>query len=141
MDHVSGKELKEQMKKSPVRTRHTTVQEVEGFASADKVGYVKEEMSFLETDGTAREVTFISSRLCDCGRLLGQENPIFGTCQHRGCTGFTCSECARTCTRCGGTFCPVHATVYRDGEIFCHRCKPIKWLKLFFGVNSERNKG
>lgn len=140
MDGITGKELKERMKKSPVRTKETTVQEYKGPASEKRLGYVKEGMSFLETDGTAHQAVVFSTYGCDCGRLLNQKNSMTGTCQRHGCTRFTCSECVRTCTRCGRTFCPGHASIYRDGEIYCTGCKPVKWLKLFFGIGYEREK-
>ena len=115
------------------KTRKTTMGGGGGRVSADRVSYIKEELSFIEQDGTTREVTFIESGVCDCGKLVTAKNPLKGTCQHPGCNNATCSECARTC-RCGRNFCPHHATIYRDGSIYCDRCKPIKWLRLFFGI-------
>ena len=131
-------ELLELLKKCNPRTRSTTMQAVEGRASEDKVGYVKEELSFMEPDFTTRRVTFISSRICDCGKLVSQDNALAGVCQYHGCTRFTCKECTRVCSRCGRMFCPDHGTVYRDGDIFCTRCRPIKWLRLFFDLGKKK---
>lgn len=134
MDEKTRDELLELLKKCNPRIRSTTIQAVEGRASEDKVGYIKEQLSFVEEDMTTRQVTFISSRLCDCGKLVSQENTLIGTCQHSNCTSFTCKECARVCSNCGRMFCPHHVTLYRDGDIFCVRCRPIKWLRLFFDL-------
>jgi hypothetical protein len=122
------------LKQCNPRTRSTTIQAIEGRVSEDRVAYVKEQLSFLEPDLTTRQVTFISSRVCDCGKLATQENTIVGACQHRGCSKFVCKECSRICSRCGKIFCPHHSTVYRDGEISCYSCKPFKWLRLFFDL-------
>jgi len=133
-DEKTRDELLELLKKSNPRTRSTTIQAVEGRASEDKVGYIKEQLSFVEEDMTTRQVTFISSRLCDCGKLVSQENVLIGACQHPNCTSFTCKECSRVCSYCHRNFCTRHVILYRDGEIFCVRCRPIKWLRLFFDL-------
>lgn len=139
MPENTREELLELLKRCNPKQRSTIIQAIEGRASEDKVGYIKEQMSFIEPDMTTREVTFLSARVCDCGKLVSQKNPLTGVCQHLGCDKFTCTECARVC-RCGKTFCPCHAAVYRDGEIYCRRCRPIKWLKVVFDIGNERRK-
>jgi len=137
MTERSRRDFLELLAKCNPRTRSTTMQAVEGRASEDKVGYIKEELSFLEPDLTTRRVTFISTRVCDCGKLVSQENALAGACQFPGCTNFTCKECARVCSRCRRMFCPGHYSSYVDGDIFCARCKPIKWLLLFFDLGKK----
>ena len=134
MNERSRRDFLELLSRSNPRTRSTTMQAVEGRASEDGLQFVKEEMSFLAPDLTTRKVVFVSSRVCDCGRLISQENALAGACQSPGCANFTCKECSRVCSRCGRMFCPDHCTVYGDGEVFCTRCKPIKWLRLFFDL-------
>jgi hypothetical protein len=140
VDEKTRDELIELLKKCNPRTRSTTIYGVEGRASEDKVGYIKEQLSFLEPDFTMRQVTFVSSRVCDCGTLISQENALAGVCQHPGCTKFVCIRCRRVCWRCNKTYCSEHASVYKDGETSCRRCRPIKWLRMFFDLGKKVGK-
>lgn len=122
------------------KVRKTTVGGVGGRASRDRVHFVKEELAFVQADNTVREVTFVESGLCDCGKMITLKNPLKGTCQNPGCQRCVCAECFRVCSRCGRTYCVRHSTVYRDGSIYCNRCRPVKWLKLFFGIEDNGRK-
>ena len=102
MDEKTREELLELLKQCNPRQRSTIIQAIEGHASEDNIGYIKEELAFLEPDMTTRQVTFMSSRLCDCGKLISAKNPLTGVCQYSGCSKFTCSECSRVCIRCKG---------------------------------------
>ena len=138
MAKESVEEIFRRFEQSNPRQQTTSISSIEGKASEDSVGFTKEQLSFVQPDFTTRTVVITSSRTCDCGRLLSP-NSLVGTCQHNGCKCFVCSECARIC-RCGKTFCPRHATIYRDGEIYCSTCKPFKWLKIFFCIGNERKE-
>ena len=129
------------LRQSNPRQRSTTINSIEGYVEEDEIGFVREEMSFIEQDLTVRRITHNSSRLCSCNQLITAKNPLTGRCQHPGCRAFTCAGCVRVC-RCGRVCCPRHATVYADQEIYCRRCRPLKWLKMFFdiGNGNERNE-
>jgi hypothetical protein len=140
MDEKTREELLELLKQCNPRQRSTIIQVIEGRASEDNVGYIKEELAFLEPDMTTRRVTFMSARQCDCGKVVSAKNPLTGVCQHPGCKKFTCSECSRICVRCNRTCCSDHSSIYPDGEVYCRRCRFLKWLKIFFDIGNERSK-
>ncbi len=131
---------------STPRQRTSNIYRIGEKVSEDNVGFAKEELSFIEPDFTTRTVVSVSSRICDCGKLISQKNPLAGRCQRRRCNQFTCSECVRTCSRCGATFCPGHVSLCGDGESYCRQCQPIRQLlaglKWFFdiGKQGERRK-
>ena len=140
MAKESVEEIFRQFERSNPRQQTDKIYTVEGKVSEDNIGFTNVQLSFLQPDFTTRSVVVTTSRTCDCGRLISQKNSLVGTCQKKGCNHFTCSECTRTC-RCGKTFCPKHATIYRDGEIYCSRCKPFKWLRIFFSIaNGKKEK-
>lgn len=76
MSEKTREELLALLKQCNPRQRSMVIQGVEGRASEDKVAYMKEQLSFMEADLTTREVTFISSRLCDCDKLISQKNVL-----------------------------------------------------------------
>lgn len=123
------------LQKCHPRQRATSVQTIEGRASADGVAYTKEELSFLEPDLTTRKVTLFAAKQCDCGLIISAKNTLKGICQHPRCRRYCCSDCALVC-RCGRVFGPCHATQYKDGDVYCYRCRPVKWLKLFFDIHN-----
>lgn len=128
------------LRDSSPRQRSTTMHTVEGHVDEDGVGSITEELSFIEPDGmTVRRVTHHSSRLCTCNQLLTAKNTLKGRCQRPGCRAFTCAGCVRIC-RCGRVCCPRHATVYADQEVYCRRCRPLKWIKMFFDIGNERKE-
>jgi len=134
MSEKTREELLALLKQCNPRQRSTVIQAIEGLASEDKVAYIKEHLSFLEPDLTTREVTFISSRVCDCGKLISQNNVLQGKCQQAKCVKYVCSDCSKVCSRCGRTVCPEHRTQYLDGSTYCRRCRPFKWARMFFDV-------
>jgi len=117
--------------------RKTFLQVVEGKVSdKDDAPFVREELAFVENMIT-RQVTFLSSRLCDCGKLISQKNSLLGKCQFSGCNKYVCTECLRVCCRCGISYCAEHTKTYRDGEVYCLNCRPFKWAKIFFGIDAK----
>jgi len=136
VDEKSRQDFLKLLAKSNPRTLNTFIQVIEGkISEKDDAPFIKDVMTFLAPDLTTRQVTFLSSRLCDCGRLISQKNTLQGKCQHRGCSKYVCAECSKTC--CGRTLCPRHYSEGRDGEIRCSRCRPIAWLKAFFDIGRE----
>jgi hypothetical protein len=133
-------ELLREMRESSPRTISTVMQTIEGFASEDNVGYVRDEMSFMEPDATPRQVTLYSMKLCDCSALISQSNPLKGKCQSPGCGRLIRSQCSRVCI-CGGVFCPKHAKRAWDGKDYCSKCRLVNWLRLFFQIGTERKEG
>jgi hypothetical protein len=139
MPEKTREELLEYLKTCNPRTRNTFIQMIEGKVSEnDSAAFVREKLSFMEQDLTPREVTFVSSRLCDCGKLISQNNALQGKCQHRGCRRYVCAECARTC--CGRTLCPRHYTESRSGKVHCRRCRPVALLKAFFDIGNDNER-
>jgi len=149
MNERTRKDFLDLLKKSNPRERKTAVQRVEGKVSSDGTNYVKEELSFMSPDLTTRQVTFVSSRLCDCGAMLSANNPILGTCQYisvrnKVCEVYLCSQCSRACERCRKRICPKHSI--KVGDVFyCRRCAPLKIaakaLKAFFRIGEKENNG
>ena len=146
MDEKTRRDFIDLLNRSNPRQRKTTTQSVEGPASADGVTFVREEMSFVEPDATARQVVLTSSRQCDCGLVLTQSNPFLGQCQYRGCHGYLCAGCLRKCTRacCGKVVCHEHSREL-SGSVFCTDCYPgrlfIRLLMAFFQFDvKEKNK-
>jgi len=139
MAKESIEEILRRFEQSNPRQQTTSISSIEGKASEDSVGFTKEQLSFIQEDLTTRSVVITSSRLCNCGKIITQKTSLAGSCQNRGCKNLVCSECIRTC-RCGKTFCPKHAKIYRDGEIYCSTCKPFKWLKIFFCIGNGRKE-
>ena len=127
------------LRQSSPRQRSTTAGAIGGAASEDSVGYVREELAFVQPDLTTRSVTFYESRLCDCGRLLTAKNPLKGRCSETGCNRLQCDGCLGVCCRCRRTVCPAHYGQYGDGTIYCVRCRPFKLLKLFFDIKDHRS--
>jgi len=139
MNEKTRKDFIDLLSKCSARNRKTTIGAVGGRASADNVNYIKEEIQVIAPDMTPREITLVESRVCSCGKLLTAQNPISGICQHPGCANFTCAQCVKVCSRCGLTFCPHHVSVYGNGngEVYCRRCRPLKWAKLFFDIGGK----
>jgi len=147
MNEKSRKDFLDLFKKSNPRQRNTTVQRVEGKASSDGTNFVKEELSFMSPDLTTRQVTFVSSRLCDCGAMLSANSPILGTCQYKSfgkeCGVYLCSQCSRICERCRKRICPKHSVKVND-VYYCSGCAPFKIfgkvLKIFFRLTGKALK-
>jgi hypothetical protein len=140
MAKESVEEIFRRFEQSNPRQQTDRIYNIEGKVSEDNIGSTNVQLSFLQPDLTTRSVVIASARTCDCGKLVSQKNSIAGICQHRGCTNFTCSECVRVCCRCGRVCCPGHASVYGGVEIYCHRCRPLKWIKIFFDVGNDRKE-
>ena len=140
MAKESIEEILRQFEQSNPRQQTDRIYAVEGKVSEDNVGSTSLQLTYLQPDLTTRSVFINSARTCDCGKLVSQKNLVAGACQHGGCNHFTCSECMRVCCRCGRVFCPEHSSVYAGEEIYCHRCRPIKWLKAFFDIGNERKE-
>jgi len=141
MGEFSRKEFFQRNGASGPRTRATSTQVIDGKVSqGDDAVFIREETAFIDQDSTTRKTVVYYSRLCNCGGLIGQKNPLQGQCQHRGCAVFLCSQCLRRCCRCGRTVCARHSTQYQDGQIYCSRCRPIKWLRLFFDIGAKENE-
>lgn len=83
MDEKTRQELLELLKQCSPRQRSTTIQAIEGRVSDDKVGYIKEQLAFVEDDLTPRDVTFYSMHVCNCGELLSQQTPCRGSVNTR----------------------------------------------------------
>ena len=147
MNEKSRKDFLDLLKNSNPKQRKTTVQRVEGKASSDGTNFVKEELSFMSPDLTTRQVTFISSRLCDCGAMLSANNPILGTCQYKGlgkaCEVYLCSQCSRNCEQCQKSICSKHSVKIGD-VYYCIGCAPLKIagksLKIFFKTTGKALK-
>jgi hypothetical protein len=78
---------------------------------------------------------------CDFGHYVDQKIRLVARCEV--CDRLTCEtvNCSLNCTNCGKALCRKHASLYADEEVYCRRCRPIKWLKIFFGVQrKEREK-
>ena len=112
------------------------MQIIEGKVSEnDATTFIREKLSFMEADMTPRELTLVSSRLCDCGALLGDKNRLVGKAE---CCGvFTCEMCRIQCMHCGKIICRRHGITYSDGEVYCWRCKPIKWGKILLDIGKR----
>ncbi len=140
MNEKSRRDFIDLLSQCTEKNRKTTMGVVGDRVSRDHVNYVKEELQFMAPDMTPREVTLVVSTMCDCGKLLSQKNVLQGRCQHPGCTRYVCSDCSRVCRRCERTVCSQHSKLYGDGEIYCNRCRPLKWLKLFFDVGGKEKE-
>ena len=80
MPEETREELLEYLKTCSPRTRNTFVQMIEGKVSEkDSTTVIRERLSFMEPDLTPRELTFVSSRLCDCGALIVEKNRLVAT--------------------------------------------------------------
>jgi len=141
MNEKSRQDFIDLLNRSNPKQRKTSMQSVEGKVSADGVTYIREEINTVTPDMTARQVVFLSSRECDCGQVLGQDNPLKGKCQHPGCKHFVCRACCRTCGRCGMTVCYRHSRQV-SGVYYCKRCYPLRLLiqifKWFFDIEKEK---
>ena len=129
MERFTRQDVVKQSNGRNPRTRHTTAQVVdEDTVSDDRAVYVKEEISYLEEDLTMRQVTVISSRVCECcGALLSEANKLAG----RARTMFVCQECAVRCTRCAKILAPAEARRLL-GRSYCGRCLWLTALRLLF---------
>lgn len=140
MNEKTRQDFVDLLNRSNPRQRKTSMQSVEGKVSDDGVTYIREEINMVTPDMTARQVVFQSSRVCDCGQVLGQDNPLKGTCQHPGCKHFVCQSCSRTCP-CGRTVCYRHSRQI-SGVYYCKRCYRIRLLinmfKWFFDIDREK---
>jgi Fe2+ or Zn2+ uptake regulation protein len=139
MVNTTRKELLDLLKGCSPRTRKTVLRLVEGKASQDGVSFVKENLSFLEQDGTVRAVEIFGARTCDFGHVLDQQTRLVSVCAK--CGRYTCSssspQCSWTCSCCGNSFCRSHVSTYADGESYCARCRPRKWFRLFFDLKKK----
>jgi len=131
-------EILEYLKTCSPRARNTVIQMIEGKVSEnDAATFVKETLSFMESDLTPRQLTFVSSRLCDCGKLVSQENPLHGKCQHLGCTRYICASCVRVCEHCKKTYCGRHSKQYKAGDTYCIKCRGHKWCRILFDISKR----
>jgi hypothetical protein len=138
MSKMSREDLLKLLAKCSPRTRKTVIRVVDGRMSQDDAAFVQEQVSFIEPDMTVRTVDFISSRLCDAGHAIDQQNRLVGQCSI--CKAYVCSQCqAATCGRCGLLVCGAHARVYGEGEAYCSRCHPLALLRWL--VLGERRRG
>ena len=133
MSEKTREEILDLLRRCNPRTRKTVLRVIEGKVSQDNAAFIQEQLSFIEPDMTVRTVDFVSSRLCDAGHALDQQNRLLGICQHNNCSANVCSHpgCGYTC-RCGRLFCHRHVRVYGD-EAYCSRCYPaalLRWLIL-----------
>lgn len=135
---MTRKEFLEMLARCNAKTRKTTVATIGEAVSSNKVSYIKEEATCLEPDMTTRQVTLMETARCDCGRILSsKDNPLEGKCQHPGCLRYVCKSCAGICSRCGKTVCHLHYKRYSDGEVYCKKCRPVKWLKVWFDIEKK----
>jgi len=69
---------------------------------------------------------------CDFGHYIDQKVRLEARCEV--CNRLTCDTpgCSLNCINCGRALCRSHASVYADGDVYCHWCRPIKWLRIFF---------
>ena len=134
MSKLTRQQFLDEFGKGTPRTRKTTARLVEGKVDQDGAAFVQEVMNFVGPDLTVRQVDVISSRTCSSGHLQDQHTKLTGVCEV--CGAITCSVvgCGYTCTRCGKALCRRHAYPYGENEVYCPRCRPWKWLRLFLGL-------
>jgi len=90
-------------------------------------------------NGSMDSLKLSCSYSCDFGHIVDQKIRLVGRCEV--CGRLTCETagCNFTCIHCGRALCRKHASVYSDDEVYCHRCRPIKWLKIFFCLRRKEN--
>jgi hypothetical protein len=76
-------------------------------------------------DGTfEREIQNLKFTAC-CGHLLHSSDEVGGKCQFSSCEAIVCTDCIKSCSRCGKALCKRHQKI--DGyEVYCPRCK--EWV-------------
>ena len=132
MDPLTREELLKLLERCNPRTRKTQIYTVRGKIE-DGVASVREELSFIEPDGTVRAVEISELRSCACcGRAIGTDTHVGGVVQ--SCSSVVCANCFFVCVRCGRSLCRKDATLYGDGDVVCTSCKLVKWLRLFFSL-------
>ena len=131
-------EILEHFKTCSPRDRNTLIQTVEGKVSEDDAAtFVRETLCFMESDMTTRQLTFVSSRLCDCGKLVSQENPLRGRCQHPSCTRYICGSCVQICEHCKKAYCGRHSKQYKAGDTYCITCRRYKWGRTLLEISKR----
>lgn len=113
--------------------RQETIHVIGPPASSDGRAYFEDHSSYVDENQVQTSVDYREVRRCDCGAILGRENPALGTC--RVCARVLCSKegCARRCERCGSMVCVRHAVKLGE-KTFCWRCRwHGRWLK-WWGV-------
>jgi len=129
------------MKGNP-RTRKTVMRVIEGKVDQDGAAFIQEQLNYIAPDMTVRSVDVISSRTCSFGHLQDQQTRLVASCEI--CQAYTCSapgcSFSFSCCHCGRAVCKRHGHLYSDGEVYCSRCRPIKWLKMFFDIGKKEEK-
>jgi len=115
--------------------RQETIHVIGPPASTNGRAYVEDHLGYVDgTDNPVQTtVDYREVRLCDCGAILGRENPALGTC--RVCARVLCSKegCAKRCERCGSMVCVRHAVKLGE-KTFCWHCRwHGRWLR-WWGV-------
>lgn len=140
MEKLTRDALLEHLKSCNPKTLTTFLQVIDGKVSEqDAAPFIREEASFIDEDMTTRRVTLLASRLCDCGKLISQKNPLLGKCDlcHKR---YVCASCSRVCCRCSRTVCRADSTKYKDGSVYCKSCRPVKWIKMFFDIDERQER-
>jgi hypothetical protein len=113
--------------------RKETIHVVGPPTSTDGRAYVEDHLEYFDENAVQTSVDYREVRQCDCGALLGRENPILGMC--RVCARVLCSKegCAHRCERCGSMVCTRHIVKW-GARVFCSNCRlRVYWLS-FWGL-------
>jgi hypothetical protein len=66
--------------------------------------------------------------------VLDQNCHAVSTCYRCGAVLCSMPGCSATCSACGQACCTKDRRTYADGEVYCTRCIPIRWWRLWWGI-------
>lgn len=108
-------------------------------ASESGQAYIQDEFKYEGPNESMDSLQVSRSFTCDFGHYIDQKIRLVARCEV--CGHLTCDtpDCSMSCINCGQALCRKHASVYADGDVYCHRCRPIKWLRIFFGLRRKED--
>jgi hypothetical protein len=139
MSKVSRDDFLDLLAESDTKTRKSSLRIVGGKVSEDDTQYIHEQLDFVDSDQTVREIDLVSSRTCSFGHLLDRQVRLVSRCEV--CGAYTCSaseddgyKCSYTCVRCGKAICKKCSSLDADKEAYCPKCKWYRNLMAFFSI-------
>jgi len=134
MSEMTRKELLDLLAKSEPKTRNTSMRVIEGKVDQDGAAFIRENVSFVDTDLTVRSVDFTSSRTCSFGHLQDQKTCLVSVCEE--CHLYTCSApgCSFTCIRCGRAICRDCTFLHAKKDAYCPKCKWYAYIVITLNI-------